>query len=117
MSLLQWIQAASRLLWGPGTLVLLTGTGLFLLIRTRFLPWRNLPHALSIVFSREARSARGTGDVSPFSALMTTLAATIGTGNIVGVATLYSGRGHSPGLRRPRRPGVDGALRGSGPLQ
>lgn len=93
MSLLQWIQAASRLLWGPGTLVLLTGTGLFLLIRTRFLPWRNLPHALSIVFSREARSARGTGDVSPFSALMTTLAATIGTGNIVGVATALASGG------------------------
>ena len=75
MSFLHWVQTISRLLWGPGTLVLLTGTGLFLTLRTRFLPWRNLPRALAGVLSREARSARGTGDVSPFSALMTTLAA------------------------------------------
>ena len=73
MSLLQWIQAASRLLWGPGTLVLLTGTGLFLLIRTRFLPWRNLGWALKSVLGRDSRAkAGGVGDVSPFSALMTT---------------------------------------------
>lgn len=93
MSLLHWAGEASRLLWGPGTLVLLTGTGLFLTVRTHFLPWRNLPYALSMVFSREARSARGAGDVSPLSALMTTLAATIGTGNIVGVATALAAGG------------------------
>lgn len=93
MSFLHWVQTISRLLWGPGTLVLLTGTGLFLTLRTRFLPWRNLPRALAGVLSRESRSARSTGDVSPFSALMTTLAATIGTGNIVGVATALAAGG------------------------
>ena len=74
--------------WGPVMLVLLVGTGIFLTIRLRFLPWRNLGYALHSVLSKEARTTkRGTGDVSPFSALMTALAATIGTGNIIGVAT------------------------------
>ena len=74
--------------WGPVMLVLLVGTGIFLTIRTRFLSWRNLGYALRSTLSKEARTAKkGTGDVSPFSALTTALAATIGTGNIVGVAT------------------------------
>ena len=65
-------------------LILLVGTGIFLTVRTRFLTWRNLGYALKSTLSKEARTkSRGQGDVSPFSAL----AATIGTGNIVGVAT------------------------------
>lgn len=74
--------------WGPVMLVLLVGTGIFLTIRLKFRPWRNLGYALKSTLSKEARTTkRGTGDVSPFSALTTALAATIGTGNIVGVAT------------------------------
>lgn len=73
--------------WGPVMLALLVGTGIFLTIRTKALCWRNLPYALSSVLSKEARQKKGDGDVSPFSALTTALAATIGTGNIVGVAT------------------------------
>lgn len=74
--------------WGPVTLVLLVGTGIFLTIRLKFLPWRYLPHSLKMVFSPESRRTdKGKGDISPFSALMTALAGTIGTGNIVGVAT------------------------------
>lgn len=73
--------------WGPVMLILLVGTGVFLTIRTRALCWRNLPYALKSVLSKEARQKKGDGDVSPFSALTTALAATIGTGNIVGVAT------------------------------
>lgn len=73
-------------------LILLVGTGIFLTVRTRFLTWRNLGYALKSTLSKEARTkSRGQGDVSPFSALTTALttalAATIGTGNIVGVAT------------------------------
>ena len=76
------------IVWGPAMLALLIGTGIFLTVRTGFLPWRNLPYALKSTLSKEARTkSRGTGDVSPFSALTTALAATIGTGNIVGVAT------------------------------
>lgn len=73
--------------WGPVMLILLVGTGVFLTIRTQALCWRNLPYALRSVLSKEARQKKGEGDVSPFSALTTALAATIGTGNIVGVAT------------------------------
>ena len=74
--------------WGPVMLILLVGTGVFLTVRLNFLPWRNLGYALKSVLSKEARTKkRGEGDISPFSALMTALAATIGTGNIVGVAT------------------------------
>ena len=110
MTVAAWIARIDRLVWGPGMLALLMGTGVFLTLRTRFLPWRNLGWALRSVLGRQARSgARGAGDVSPFSALMTTLAATIGTGNIAGVATALAAGG-------PRRPGVDGALRPLRPL-
>ena len=69
-------------------LVLLVGTGILLTIRCNFLTWRNLPWAIKKTLSKESRTkSRGKGDVSPFSALTTALAATIGTGNIVGVAT------------------------------
>ncbi len=75
--------------WGPVMLILLVGTGIFLTIRTSFLPWRNLGYAIKSTLSKEARQKTkgGKGDISPFSALTTALAATIGTGNIVGVAT------------------------------
>ena len=82
------VAAVDDFVWGPVMLVLLVGTGIFLTIRTGFLPWRNLPYAIKSTLSKEARTqSRGEGDVSPFSALTTALAATIGTGNIVGVAT------------------------------
>ena len=74
--------------WGPVMLVLLVGTGIFLTVRIGFRSWRNLGFALRSVLSKDARGThRGDGDVSPFACLMTALAATIGTGNIVGVAT------------------------------
>ncbi len=75
------------LVWGPVMLVLLMGTGIFLTFRTRFLGWRNLGYALKSGLGKQARTKSGKGDISPFSALTTALAATIGTGNIVGVAT------------------------------
>lgn len=81
------IQKIDDFVWGPAMLVLMVGTGIILTVRTRFLTWRNLGHAIKSTFSKEARSTKGDGDVSSFSALTTALAATIGTGNIVGVAT------------------------------
>ena len=87
------VSSVDSFVWGPVMLVLLVGTGVFLTFMTGFRSWRNLGYALRSVLSKEARTKnRGTGDVSPFSALMTALAATIGTGNIVGVATaMFSG--------------------------
>lgn len=82
------ISDVDAFVWGPVMLVLLVGTGILLTIRCNFLTWRNLPWAIKKTLSKESRTkSRGKGDVSPFSALTTALAATIGTGNIVGVAT------------------------------
>ena len=82
------VNEIDSLVWGPIMLTLLVGTGVYLTCLLKFRTWRNLPYAIGSVLSKEARTKkRGTGDVSPFSALMTALAATIGTGNIVGVAT------------------------------
>lgn len=82
------IKKTDDFVWGPVLLILLVGTGIFITFRLGCLPWRNLFGSLKRLFSKEARqTGNGTGDISPFSALMTALAATIGTGNIVGVAT------------------------------
>lgn len=73
--------------WGPWMLTLLVGTGLFLTVRLGFLQFTALPYALKLAFSPAQQDKKSTGDISHFQALMTALAATIGTGNIVGVAT------------------------------
>ncbi len=70
-------------MWGPPLLVLLVGTHLFLTLRLRFIQ-RYLPQAIRLSFTRDSE---GSGDVSHFGALSVALAATVGTGNIVGVAT------------------------------
>lgn len=80
---------ASDLVWGPPLLILLFGTHLFLTVRLRFIQ-RYLPQAIKLSFSREKE---GEGDVSQFGALTTALAATIGTGNIVGVSTAIAAGG------------------------
>lgn len=88
MNLTEIVSAADDFVWGPVMLILLVGTGIFLTFRLKFRPWKNLGYAVRSTLSKEARTtSRGEGDVSPFSALTTALAATIGTGNIVGVAT------------------------------
>ena len=69
--------------WGPPMLILLVGTGLYLTILLKGLQFRVLPHALKLIFHKELS---GNGDISHFAALMTALAATVGIGNIVGVA-------------------------------
>lgn len=84
----QLVGELDSFVWGPVMLCLLVGTGVYMTLKLRFLTWRNLPYALKMIFSKKSRTTQvGSGDVSPFSALMTALAATIGTGNIVGVAT------------------------------
>ncbi len=75
--------------WGPPLLILLVGTHLFLTVRLRFVQ-RYLWRAIKLSFSRDRD---GEGDISHFGALTTALAATIGTGNIVGVATAVAAGG------------------------
>lgn len=81
-----WITTIDSFLWGPPLLVLLFGTHIFLTVRTGFMQ-RHLWTALKLSVTKEKGAE---GDVSPFAALTTALAATIGTGNIVGVATAVS---------------------------
>lgn len=82
-----FLQQADRIVWGPWLIFLLLGCGCYLMISLRFLPLRNLLAALGLVFHSKSRIGTDGEGVSSFSALTTELAATIGTGNIVGVAT------------------------------
>ena len=75
------------LVWGAPLLILLVGTGIYLTLRLGLIQVIKLPLALKYLFSQEEGSEKAEGDVSSFAALCTALAATIGTGNIVGVAT------------------------------
>ena len=79
------IQTINTWAWGPVMLILLLGTGLFLSLGVRFFTVRRIPAAFALLF--KGRKGQGEGEISPFSALMTSLSATIGTGNIAGVAT------------------------------
>ncbi|WP_221912766.1 alanine/glycine:cation symporter family protein [Streptococcus halichoeri] len=72
-----------NLVWGPPLLILLVGTGLYYSIRLGFLQIKKLGFALTLIL----RKSDGKGDISSFAALATALAATVGTGNMVGVAT------------------------------
>ncbi len=78
------IATLSSFVWGPIMLTLLVGTGLYLTILLKGMQFRVLPHALKLIFSKDSSQE---GDISHFAALMTALAATVGIGNIVGVAT------------------------------
>ena len=80
----QFLSDLSSILWGPWMLILLIGTGIWLTILLKGIQFRLLPYALRLTFSRERE---GVGDVSHFGALMISLAATIGVGNIAGVGT------------------------------
>lgn len=82
-----FLQQADRIVWGPWLILLLLGCGCYLMISLHFLPLRNLLAALRLVFHPKSRIGTDGKGVSSFSALTTELAATIGTGNIVGVAT------------------------------
>ena len=83
-SILPALSAVDSVLWGPPLIILLVGTGIFLTIRLKLLQVLRLPLALRLIFKAKNQ---GKGDVSSFKALCVALAATVGTGNIVGVAT------------------------------
>jgi AGCS family alanine or glycine:cation symporter len=78
------ISTLSGWVWGPPMLILLVGTGLYLTIMLRGMQFWALPRALRLIWKKEIGTE---GDISHFAALMTALAATVGIGNIVGVAT------------------------------
>ncbi|HEV7733795.1 MAG TPA: sodium:alanine symporter family protein [Candidatus Binatia bacterium] len=85
----EWLEWLSGVVWGPPLLILLCGTHLYLTLRLRLIQ-RFIGRGIRLSLQRDAE---GEGDVSQFGALTTALAATIGTGNIVGVATAVAAGG------------------------
>lgn len=88
------LTSLSNLVWGPHLLILLIGTGIYLTFRLGFIQVTRLGVGLKEAFipkqqtdAEVAKQKRQRGDISHFQALMTALAATVGTGNMVGVAT------------------------------
>ena len=87
---LELLNAIDSFVWGPPLLVLLVGTGILLTLRLKFLQIFRLPKALGLIFKAQNK---GNGDIDSFKALCTALSATVGTGNIVGVATAIAAGG------------------------
>lgn len=81
--MLDFLNQIDSFVWGPPLLILLVGTGIYLTARLGLLQITRLPQAFRLIFAKD----EGKGDVSSFAALCTALAATVGTGNIIGVAT------------------------------
>ncbi|HAW23067.1 MAG TPA: sodium:alanine symporter family protein, partial [Pseudomonas sp.] len=93
MEVLQFVQKhrglgyVNGLVWGPPMLVLILGTGFFLMVMLKFMPLARIGTGFALIWRGRAKGDEETGEISPFQALMTCLAATVGTGNIAGVAT------------------------------
>ena len=79
------INSVNAFAWGPPMLGILGVTGVLLTLGLVFMPWRKVGYGFRLLFDRGG--AVGEGEVKPFNALMTALSATVGTGNIAGVAT------------------------------
>ena len=84
--MLEIFNGINRVLWGPGTLLLFIGTGIFLMCRLRWMPWRRIGYGIRLLI-RPSKAGGRDGDISSFQSLMMSLAACIGTGNIAGVAS------------------------------
>ena len=80
-----FISTLNGIVWGPLMLMLILGTGIYLMYGLSFMPIRRLGYSFRLLW--QGREKKGEGDIAPFNALMTSLSATIGTGNIAGVAT------------------------------
>ena len=86
-ALTNFVSAINGFVWGPPMLVLILGTGLFLQLRLGLMPILRIPTGFRMVWKGRKPDADAPGEISPYAALMTALAATVGTGNIAGVAT------------------------------
>ncbi len=85
-TVINFLSALSGFVWGPVMLVLLIGVGLYLTVSLKFFTFFHIPLAFKNIMGGN-KKGDGSGEISPFSALMTALAGTIGTGSIAGVAT------------------------------
>ncbi len=91
--LLEFFRKASDFVWGPPMLLFLVGTGVFLTVRLKGLQFRGLWHSLYLALIKRKEDDASEGDITHFQALMTALSATVGTGNIAGVATAIAAGG------------------------
>lgn len=88
MLLTDFIKQLNGIVWGPLMLILILGTGIVLMIGLKFMPIVKMGYGFKLLWNgRDKERQQGEGDITPFNALMSSLAATIGTGNIAGVAT------------------------------
>ena len=91
-TLKNFLNAASGVIWGPIMLTLLVGVGIYLTVGLRAITWRRLAYSLRLLWQSRSSAPDDKGDITPFQALMTALSATVGSGNIAGVATaIYLG--------------------------
>lgn len=81
------VTAINNFVWGPPMLVLILGTGLFLQLRLKLMPILHIVTGFRMVWKGRKPESGAQGEITPYAALMTALAATVGTGNIAGVAT------------------------------
>jgi len=91
MGLSQFLSSFSSFVWGVPLMVLLVGTGLYLTLRLCFVQLRGFLHGVNVIRGKHDK-ASDPGEISHFAALTTALSATIGTGNIVGVAAVLQVR-------------------------
>ncbi len=92
-SLENFVNIASGWVWGAPLLILLVGTGLWLTIRLKGIQFTTLGKSLNLAFIKRKVDDDEDGDISHFEALMTAMSATVGTGNIAGVATAIAAGG------------------------
>src|SRR5699024_10318919 len=94
-ALLNWIDSANDILWNTILLVMLCGTGIFYTLKLKFIQVRKFKEGLKIVFGSFSLSGkkRDNGEMTPFQAVATAIAAQVGTGNLTGAATALIGGG------------------------
>ena len=85
--LTEWLHTLNGIVWGVPMIVLILGTGFYLQLRLGFMPLRNIGYGFRMIWKSRTVEDKSSGDISPYAALMTALSATVGTGNIAGVAT------------------------------
>lgn len=85
--LTEWLHTLNGMVWGVPMIVLILGTGFYLQLRLGFMPLRNIGYGFRMIWKSRTVEDKSCGDISPYAALMTALSATVGTGNIAGVAT------------------------------
>ena len=95
-AIMELMDTINAFVWGPPMMIILVGTGIFLTIRLGGIQFRKSGYAWKLIFKgafKKDVAERGEGEITPFQALTSTLAATVGNGNIAGVATAVAAGG------------------------